>query len=132
MDSYTVTLFGTNYSKVLNRTMGSSLDDEPIPNNISLSGAMVGVVLIITGGFGNFLVIVSVIRNKHLCKAANACIISLAVCDIFQNIAVKPLYVQTYITGQWIAWEKCLSLCLICKQSGNSRKCSTHYSCSLL
>ena len=102
MDSYTVTLFGTNYSKVLNRTMGSSLDDGPIPNNISLSGAMVGVVLIITGGFGNFLVIVSVIRNKHLCKAANAFIISLAVCDIFQNIAVKPLYVQTYITGQWM------------------------------
>ena len=102
MDSYTLTLFGTNYSKVLNRTMGSSLDDEPIPNNISLSGAMVGVVLIITGGFGNFLVIVSVIRNKHLCKAANAFIISLAVCDIFQNIAVKPLYVQTHVTGQWM------------------------------
>ena len=82
--------------------MGSSLNDGPIPNNISLSGAMVGVVLIITGAFGNFLVIVSVIRNKHLCKAANAFIISLAVCDIFQNVAVKPLYVQTYMTGQWM------------------------------
>ena len=91
MDSYTINLFGTNYSNDFNRTMSSSLNDGPIPNNISLSGAMVGVIRIITGGFGNLLVIVSVVWNKHLCKAANAFIISLAVCDIFQNVAVKPL-----------------------------------------
>ena len=102
MDSNAITLSGTNSSNDFNSTMGSSLDDGPIPNKISLWGAIVGVVLIITGGFGNFLVVVSVVRNKHLCKAANAFIISLAVCDIFQNVAVKPLYVQTYITGQWM------------------------------
>ena len=102
MDSDSITLQSTNQSKLINGTRCSSLDDGPIPNTISFWGATVGIVLILTGSFGNLLVIVSVVRNKHLCKAANGFIISLAVCDIFQNIAVKPLYIQTYVTGHWI------------------------------
>ncbi len=75
---------------------------DAIPDAISTSGVVLGVFLIATGVFGNVLVILSVMLNKHLCKAANIFIISLAVCDIFQNIMVKPLYVHTYIRGRWV------------------------------
>ncbi len=77
-------------------------DEVPIPTAISVSGTVLGIFLIATGVFGNALVILSVIWNKHLCKAANVFIISLAACDIFQNIMVKPLYIHTYVAGEWI------------------------------
>ena len=76
-------------------------DDVPIPSNVSLSGSLIGIVLIATGVFGNILVIFSVVLNKHLFKACNVFIISLALSDIFQNVAVKTLYIHTYVTGEW-------------------------------
>ena len=74
---------------------GTFRHKDPIPADVSLSGTVLGIGLIATEVFGNILVILSLVLNKHLCKASNVFIISLAVRDIFQNIAVKPLHIHT-------------------------------------
>ena len=100
-----LTLWAINYSENFHSIFNGESDkneDVPIPSSIALAGIIVGIALIVTGVFGNAFVILSVMFNKHLCKASNAFIISLAVCDIFQNIAVKTFYVHTYVTGRWV------------------------------
>ena len=75
--------------------------DIHVPYDLALAGTIVGIFLIATGVFGNILVICSVVSSKQLCRASNIFIISLAACDIFQNLLVKPLYVHTYLAGKW-------------------------------
>ena len=67
----------------------------------SITGATLGVIVVAVGTFGNILVIVAVVCSKSLLKASNMFIISLAVCDLFQTIMVRPLYIHTYILGYW-------------------------------
>ena len=66
-----------------------------------ITGATLGVIVVAVGTFGNILVIVAVLCSKSLLKASNMFIISLAVCDLFQTIMVRPLYIHTYILGYW-------------------------------
>ncbi len=87
-----------------NRTFSPEIEnssDIHVPYNLALAGTIVGIFLIATGVFGNILVICSVVSSKQLCRASNIFIISLAACDIFQNLLVKPLYVHTYLAGKW-------------------------------
>ena len=75
--------------------------DVDLSQAASITGATLGVIVVAVGTFGNILVIVAVVCSKSLLKASNMFIISLAVCDLFQTIMVRPLYIHTYIIGYW-------------------------------
>ena len=79
----------------------SELGDFDLSQAASITGATLGVIVVAVGTFGNILVIVAVLCSKSLLKTSNMFIISLAVCDLFQTIMVRPLYIHTYIIGYW-------------------------------
>lgn len=76
-------------------------DMAPIPNEIKISGATLGVAIIIVGVLGNTLIIMAIVLNRSLYKSSNMFVVSLAVCDLAQNLLLKPLYVYTYVAGEW-------------------------------
>ena len=80
----------------------------------SIAGATLGVIVVAVGTFGNILVIIAVVCSKCLLKASNMFIISLAVCDLFQTIMVRPLYIHTYILGYWEFGAKVCSELMPC------------------
>jgi hypothetical protein len=67
----------------------------------SITGATFGIFVVALGTFGNVLVILAVLSSKSLLKASNMFIVSLAVCDLFQTVMVRPLYIHTYTVGSW-------------------------------
>ena len=86
----------------------SSADDVISGNGVSglsptasITGATLGIVVVALGTFGNVLVILAVVFSKPLMKASNMFIVSLAVCDLFQTVMVRPLYIHTYTIGSW-------------------------------
>lgn len=81
-------------------TMGTTEDDD-IQAGVAIAGVTLGIVIIAIGAFGNVLVILAVVLCKPLYKSSNMFVVSLAVCDLFQTVMVKPLYVHTYVAGEW-------------------------------
>ena len=81
--------------------VNSDIGDIGLSQASSITGATLGVMVVAVGTFGNILVIVAVVCSKSFLKASNMFIISLAVCDLFQTIMVRPLYIHTYILGYW-------------------------------
>ncbi len=77
-------------------------DSMEIPHDIAIAGLIIGIIIIVIGCFGNILIIFAVVLNKPLCKSSNIFVVSLATCDLFQTLMVKPLYVHTYIAGEWV------------------------------
>lgn len=75
--------------------------DGPIPLPIAVLGATLGSVILATGIFGNVLILASIWRYRPLRKTANAFVASLALCDLFHTVLVRPLYIHTYIVGRW-------------------------------
>ena len=88
----------------------------PIPQDIAVTGVVLGSLIIALGTFGNALIILSVLAYKSLSKASNMFVVSLAVCDMFQTVCVKPLYVHTYLVGEWQFGE---STCLYALLASN-------------
>ena len=84
-------------------TLNSTQKDDlaPIPYEIQIAGAVLGMLIIAVGVFGNSLIIVAVVGNRSLYKSSNMFVVSLAVCDLAQNVVLKPLYVYTYVAGEW-------------------------------
>ena len=98
-------LCGENATAAMNGSEAVRLldvDGDPadtIPLGIAIAGATCGVVIIALGAFGNVLVMLAVVVSKTLYKSSNLFVVSLAVCDLFQTVMIKPLYVHTYIAG---------------------------------
>ena len=72
-----------------------------IPRSISNAGVVLGALIIAVGTFGNVLIILSVLSQKSLSKSSNMFVVSLAVWDLLQGLCVRPLYVHTYMVGEW-------------------------------
>ena len=79
---------------------GGATDDD-MPVGVMVAGAVLGVVIIVVGVFGNVLVILAVLLSRNLYKSSNMFVVSLAVCDLVQTVLIKPLYVHTYVAGEW-------------------------------
>ena len=75
--------------------------DDDMPAGVMVAGAVLGVVIIVVGVFGNVLVILAVLLSRNLYKSSNMFVVSLAVCDLVQTVLIKPLYVHTYVVGEW-------------------------------
>lgn len=102
-DIDTVTnMANSTWSNLSQTTLELSDRDLHFPASISLAGIAVGIIIIAVGAFGNVIIILAVIFSKPLCKSSNIFMVSLAVCDLFQSLMVKPLYVHTYIAGRWL------------------------------
>ncbi|XP_048885802.1 melatonin receptor type 1A-like [Brienomyrus brachyistius] len=65
--------------------------------------ATVLITTIVVDILGNFLVILSVLRNKKLRKAGNAFVVSLAVADLVVAIYPYPLVLSAIFHNGWIA-----------------------------
>ena len=72
-----------------------------IRGDIATWGVILGTLIIVVGAVGNVLVVVAIVTSKPLCKASNAFVGSLAMCDLFQTLLVRPLYVYTYAVRRW-------------------------------
>ena len=80
-----------------------SVMDPGLPDGIAMAGLAMGILVIAVGVFGNVLIILAVVFSKALYKSSNLFVVSLAVCDLFQTLLVKPLHVHTYImNGKWV------------------------------
>lgn len=75
--------------------------DGPMPFGISVAGGTLGTVVLVLGVFGNAVVILAIWRYRPLRKASNLFVTSLAFCDLFHSAFVRPLYVISYIRGDW-------------------------------
>lgn len=87
-----------------NRTMTSLPSwshDEPMPFGISVAGGTLGTVVLVLGVFGNAVVVLAIWRYRPLRRASNLFVTSLALCDLYHSALVRPLYVFSYIRGDW-------------------------------
>ncbi len=108
---------GSSVGNDFNKTSDDqTLSGRAIPGPAAVLGASVGMLIIALGLFGNFLVILAVWKSRPLRKASNLFVVSLAVCDLFQTACVHPLYIFTYVMGQWTLGGKA---CLYALYVGN-------------
>lgn len=63
--------------------------------------AAIGTLCLLVGLLGNLLVLLSVWRHRPLRRTVNMLVASLAVCDLAQTLAVRPLHIQAYAAGRW-------------------------------
>ena len=100
--SYDVThLLITDDNDVRADVIVNADQNAPISYPLRVSGASIGTLCLLAGVLGNLLVLFSVWRYRPLRRAVNLFVASLAVCDLTQTLAVRTLYIQTFVAGRW-------------------------------
>ena len=74
---------------------------EPLQPSSRILAAIVGIIIVIFGIFGNFLVLAALITSKKLRKLNNLWLTLMTISCIYLLAGVYPLYIFTYIIGYW-------------------------------
>lgn len=90
-----------NMTSNTNSDVIGSYDDDVMPLEIRIAGGTMGTVVLALGIFGNVVVVLAVLRHPPLRRSSNLFVTSLAVCDLFHSLLVRPLYLYSYVAGDW-------------------------------
>lgn len=117
--NYDTPLYRSNTTSHVNHDVidNNDDDDDVMPLEIRVAGGTLGTVVLALGIFGNVVVILAVWRHPPLRRSSNLFVTSLAVCDLFHSLLVRPLYLYSYVAGG--AWPFGAHLCVYTLVSSN-------------